>query len=113
MNINELRKQNCKPLKGKEHALDVDETHQLLGELSGWKFGDGEGDIGKAFKFADFLNALAFVNAVGWIAEQQNHHPDIELGWGTCTVRFSTHDVGGLSINDFISAAKVDSLVSK
>ena len=113
MHPDELRKQNCKPLKGKEHALHPDETHRLIDQLPGWKFGDDESDIGKAFKFPDFAHALAFVNAIGWIAEKENHHPDIELGWGKCTVRFSTHDVGGLSINDFISAAKVEALVEK
>ncbi len=113
MKIDELRKQNCKPLKGPQHALATEESHRLIADLDGWKFGDGEGDIGKQFKFPDFLHALAFVNAVGWIAEQQNHHPDIELGWGKCSVRFSTHDVAGLSINDYISAAKVESLVTK
>jgi len=112
MHQDELRKQKCKPLKGKEHALHPDATHRLLYELPGWKFGDGEADIGKQFKFADFAHALAFANAIGWIAEQENHHPDIELGWGKCTVRFSTHDVGGLSMNDFISAAKVEALVA-
>jgi 4a-hydroxytetrahydrobiopterin dehydratase len=113
MKIDEMRKQNCKPLKGKEHALDAGESHRLLAELPGWKFGDGEADIGKAFKFPDFAQALAFVNAVGWIAERENHHPDIELGWGKCSVRFSTHDVGGLSMNDFISAAKVEALIAR
>jgi 4a-hydroxytetrahydrobiopterin dehydratase len=113
MKLHELREQNCKPLKGKENAIDGEKARQLLAELPGWRFGDGEEEIGKEFKFADFVHALGFVNAVGWIAEQQNHHPDVELGWGKCTVRFSTHDVGGLSMNDFISAAKVESLGAK
>ena len=113
MKLHELREQNCKPLKGKDNAIDSSKARQLLTELPGWRFGDGEEEIGKEFKFDDFVHALAFVNAVGWIAEQQNHHPDIELGWGKCSLRFSTHDVGGLSMNDFISAAKVESLVTK
>jgi 4a-hydroxytetrahydrobiopterin dehydratase len=113
MMLHALREQNCKPLKGKGNAIDAKKAHELLAELAGWHFGKDEGDIGKQFKFADFVHALAFVNAVGWIAEQQNHHPDIELGWGKCVVRFSTHDVGGLSMNDFICAAKVESLVSE
>ena len=113
MKLHELREQDCKPLKGKDNAIDSAKARQLLTELPGWRFGDGEEEIGKEFKFDDFVHALAFVNAVGWIAEQQNHHPDIELGWGKCSLRFSTHDVGGLSMNDFISAAKVESLGAK
>ena len=113
MKVHELREQNCKPLKGKENAVDGAKARELLSELPGWRFGDGEEEIGKEFKFGDFAHALAFVNAVGWIAEQQNHHPDIELGWGKCAVRFSTHDVGGLSLNDFICAAKVEALGAK
>ena len=68
-------------------------------------------DIRRDFRFPDFLHALAFANALGFIAEKENHHPDLELGWGHCLVRFSTHDVGGLSLNDFISAAKTDALL--
>ena len=113
MRLDELQKQNCKPLKGSEHALHPDEKHRLIVELPGWRFGDGEADIGKEFKFPDFVHALSFVNAIGWIAEKENHHPDIELSWGKCAVRLSTHDVGGLSINDFISAAKIEALVDK
>jgi 4a-hydroxytetrahydrobiopterin dehydratase len=110
MNIDELRSQACAALKGKQHAIDVALARELLALLPGWEFGPGDGDIRKQFRFPDFVHALAFVNALGWIAEQQNHHPDLELGWGRVLVRFSTHDVGGLSMNDFICAAKVETL---
>jgi 4a-hydroxytetrahydrobiopterin dehydratase len=108
MTLDALRKQECKPLKGKENALDGAKARELLAELPGWRFADGDGAIEKSFKFPDFAQALAFVNDVGAIAERENHHPDIELGWGKVVVRFSTHDVGGLSMNDFVSAAKVE-----
>jgi 4a-hydroxytetrahydrobiopterin dehydratase len=78
--------------------------------LPGWEFGPDDAEIRKQYRFQDFVRALAFVNALGWIAERENHHPDVELGWGRCLVRFSTHDVGGLSMNDFISAAKAEAL---
>jgi 4a-hydroxytetrahydrobiopterin dehydratase len=112
MTIDDLRQRKCTALKGKEHALTAAKAHELLGSIPGWEFGRGENEIRKLFKFADFAHALAFVNALGWIAERENHHPDLELGWGRCLVRFSTHDVGGLSINDFISAAKTEALVA-
>jgi 4a-hydroxytetrahydrobiopterin dehydratase len=110
MTADELRKQRCKPLKGKENQLSATRAKELLGVLEGWGFGPGNVDIRREFRFADFLHALAFVNALGFIAENENHHPDLELGWGRCLVRFSTHDVGGLSLNDFICAAKTEAL---
>jgi len=110
MTADELRKQRCKPLKGKENQLSATRAKELLGVLEGWEFGPEHGDIRKQFRFPDFLHALAFVNALGFIAENENHHPDLELGWGRCLVRFSTHDVGGLSLNDFICAAKAEAL---
>lgn len=111
MTIDELRAKKSVPLKGKKNALDAASARKLLAVLPGWKFGPRKADIRKQYQFPDFARALAFVNALGWIAEQENHHPDLELGWGRCLVRFSTHDVGGLSMNDFISAAKAESLL--
>jgi 4a-hydroxytetrahydrobiopterin dehydratase len=111
MTIDELRKQTCKPLKGSQHQIHGERAEQLLALLPQWAFGPGQTSIRRNFRFADFVHALAFVNAAGWIAERQNHHPDLELGWGRCLVSFSTHDVGGLSMNDFICAAKVDTLL--
>jgi 4a-hydroxytetrahydrobiopterin dehydratase len=108
VNLKDLSLQQCKPLKGKEHQLTSAQARELLAVLPGWELGDAH--IQKQYKFADFVHALAFVNALGWIAEQQNHHPDLELGWGRCLVKFSTHDVGGLSMNDFVCAAKVEAL---
>lgn len=110
MTATELRQQHCKPLKGKEHQLSGARAAELLAMLDGWEFEAGNTGIARQFRFVDFLHALAFVNALGFVAEQQNHHPDLELGWGRCRVRFSTHDVGGLSMNDFICAAKTDAL---
>lgn len=110
MTIDDLRVQECTAIKGKENALAAARASELLALLPGWEFGPDGAEIRKQFRFADFVRALAFVNALGWIAESENHHPDIELGWGRCLVRFSTHDVGGLSMNDFISAAKAEAL---
>jgi 4a-hydroxytetrahydrobiopterin dehydratase len=110
MNIESLRAQVCRPLKGKEHQISGQKARDLLALLPGWQFTAGDNAMHKEFRFPDFGHALAFVNAIGWIAERENHHPDLELGWGRCTVAFSTHDVGGLSLNDFICAAKVEAL---
>ncbi len=110
MTIDELRALDCTAVKGKENALALPHASELLVLLPGWEFAADNTEIRKQYRFPDFVRALAFLNALGWIAETENHHPDVELGWGRCMVRFSTHDVGGLSMNDFICAAKAEAL---
>lgn len=110
MSSQSLASQHCQPRKGAEHALSADRTKSLLGELRGWSV-DGKAIV-KDFRFDDFHRTVAFVNALAWIANREDHHPDLEVGYGHCRVRWSTHDVGGLSLNDFICAAKTDALLS-
>jgi 4a-hydroxytetrahydrobiopterin dehydratase len=110
MTAEDLRQQHCQSLKGEAHRVSAQRARELLTLLDGWEMGADNAEIRKHYRFADFAQALAFVNALGAVAEQENHHPDLELGWGRCTVHFSTHDVGGLSLNDFICAAKADAL---
>jgi 4a-hydroxytetrahydrobiopterin dehydratase len=83
----------------------LEELSEQLGE--GWKVVD-EDHLEKEYEFNDFREALAFTNAVGSIAEREDHHPDIELGWGRVQVSLKTHKIDGLSENDFILAAKAD-----
>ncbi len=91
--------------------LDAAEAKRLLAELdSGWSVVEDGKAIRRAFRFEDFYRTMAFVNAVAWVANAEDHHPDLELGYNYCRVRFSTHSVGSLSANDFICAAKVDAL---
>ncbi|HXS73591.1 MAG TPA: 4a-hydroxytetrahydrobiopterin dehydratase [Rhodanobacteraceae bacterium] len=104
-----LAAQQCHPRKG-EQALDNAKAKELLAALPGWKLAEDGNAIGKAFRFEDFYETLGFVNAIGWMANQQDHHPDLEVGYNRCVVRWSTHDVGGLSMNDFICAAKVEQI---
>ncbi len=104
-----LATQHCKPRKG-ESALDQTSVKELLAVLPGWELAGGGTAIGKSFKFQDFHETLGFVNAIGWMANKQDHHPDLEVGYDRCAVRWSTHDVGGLSMNDFICAAKVEQI---
>jgi 4a-hydroxytetrahydrobiopterin dehydratase len=109
MDRNALVSQSCQPRKG-EHALDQGKIKELLAALPGWEAAAGGKAIGKAFKFKNFYETLGFVNAIGWMANQQDHHPDLEVGYNRCAVRWSTHDVGGLSMNDFICAARVEQI---
>ena len=84
----------------------------MLTQVQGWTIDttDSSPALVKTFSFADYHHTMAFVNAVAWIAHQQDHHPDLTVSYNRCTVRFNTHSVGGLSINDFICAARVDQL---
>ena len=87
----------------------VGQLTQLNGESAqGWKLIDGA--LEKTFTFANFHETMAFVNAVAWIAHREDHHPDLALGYSRCTVRFNTHDVGGISASDFHCAGAVDAL---
>ena len=87
----------------------VTQLTQLNGETAnGWKLIDGA--LEKHWKFANFHETMAFVNAVAWIAHREDHHPDIALGYNRCSLRFNTHDVNGISVSDFFCAAAVDAL---
>jgi 4a-hydroxytetrahydrobiopterin dehydratase len=81
-----------------------------LSKLTDWALaGDS---IVKTFRFEDYHQTMAFVNAVAWIAHQTNHHPDLEVGYNRCVVRYSTHDAGGITEKDFACAERVESLGS-
>ncbi len=102
---------HCTPLEG--HAAmtlaQIEDHLTLLG--GGWALVDGA--IQKRFDFADYHHTMAFVNALTWVAHAQDHHPDLLVSYNRCTVRFNTHSVGGISVNDFICAARVDALLDK
>ena len=87
-----------------------DEIQRHLAQAPGWSLVTGA--IEKHYAFADYHRTLAFVNALAWVAHSQDHHPDLQVSFNRCVVRFNTHSVGGISINDFICAAKVDALLS-
>jgi len=95
-------------------ALSATEVVTRLASLPGWHLtGDGP-DVGieKTFTFASYHEVIAFVNAVAFIAHAQDHHPDLSVHYGRCVVRYSTHDVQGLSAADFACAARVDALLA-
>lgn len=110
MSLQDLLTESCQPRKGAADALDDATVSQLLELLPGWQRSEDGKGIGKDFRFKNFHHTLGFVNAVGWMANQQDHHPDLEVGYGHCRVFWSTHDVGGLSRNDFLCAARVEQI---
>ena len=82
-----------------------------LPQVPGWAVTGGF--LEKRYEFDDYHHTMAFVNAVAWIAHAEDHHPELAVSYNRCTVRFNTHSVGGISINDFICAAKVDALLDR
>lgn len=110
--IDELRQQRCRPLKGEQHLLPDEQIHELLEGMPRWELVDHGHALQKTFPFEDYHRTMAFVNALAYIAHREDHHPDLSVHYNRCVVRYSTHDVGGLSLNDFICAAKCEALVS-
>ncbi len=104
----EIHQMTCAPCKGGTPPLSADEAAGLAGAVPEWELADGATRLARQFKFRDFAQALAFVNAMGAIAEEQGHHPDICFGWGYARVTLYTHKIAGLHENDFIMAAKFD-----
>lgn len=107
--MSELSAKQCVPCQGGVPALTGDEIKPLLGQLDGWEVVNDH-HLVKNHTFPDFAQALAFVNRVGDLAEQQGHHPDIYLAWGKVRVEIWTHKIDGLTESDFILAAKIDDL---
>lgn len=109
-NKDNLKNQKCIPCSIDTLPIKGDELKEVMQDLKdGWELIE-EIQIEKIFKFKDFSGALSFVNKVGEIAENDGHHPDIELGWGRVKIKLMTHKIHGLSINDFILAAKIDDI---
>jgi 4a-hydroxytetrahydrobiopterin dehydratase len=107
MTMNDLATKDCTDCKGGVPPLQGHTLTDLLDQINGWTV-VREHHIQKEFSFKDFADALAFVNHVGAIAEDQGHHPDIYLTWGRVMVKLWTHKIEGLGESDFIMAAKVD-----
>ncbi len=104
----DLASRRCTPLEG-HPALSPAQISEHLEQTTGWALVDGA--IQKRFDFADYHHTMAFVNALAWVAHTEDHHPDLLVSFKHCTVRFNTHSVGGISINDFICAAKANALL--
>lgn len=108
--LNELASRHCKPLHGAQHLLPDEKVQGYLAALPGWAAIENGAAIGKTFAFANYYETMAFVNALAYLAHREDHHPDLGVHYNRCVVRYSTHDVGGLSQNDFICAAQAESL---
>lgn len=103
-----LTEQKCVPCEGGALPLTIPEAQKLLTEIPSWTLASDARSITKSYAFKNFADALAFTNTVGAVAEHEGHHPDIALTWGKVEITLTTHAINGLSVNDFILAAKID-----
>lgn len=109
--MSDLLQQHCiTPAEGLS-ALDNAAITTQLQRIDGWEHDSDSRSLQREFRFKDFYQTIAFVNAVAWIANNEDHHPDLEVGYNRCLIRYTTHAVDGLSLNDFICAAKINTLL--
>jgi len=112
--MSDLSEKKCVPCEGGIPSFNLSEIHKYLKKVDGWDVKKNENEnfyLLKEFKFENFINAQAFVNKVGNIAEIEGHHPDIWFGWGYAKIKIFTHAINGLAESDFILAAKIDKIV--
>ncbi|HEX3914970.1 MAG TPA: 4a-hydroxytetrahydrobiopterin dehydratase [Steroidobacteraceae bacterium] len=106
-----LSEKKCAPCEGGVKPLAPSRVRQLARQLhKDWRIAKDSKSLRRALKFKDFYRTMSFVNALAHIANTEDHHPDLEVGYDHCNVTYSTHSIGGLSVNDFICAAKLDRL---
>lgn len=110
---NNLADKKCVPCEGGIPSLNKDEVLKYLKLTPNWIVNSDNTIIYRKFEFKGYYKTMSFVNAVAWIANQENHHPDLEVSYNFCLVKFTTHAISGLSDNDFICAAKVDKLLDE
>ncbi len=109
--MSELSSKKCVPCEGGVEPLTLAHAQALMQQLRAeWTLADDGKSIRSEWQFRNFFHTMSFVNAVAHIANAEDHHPDLEVGYGYCRVRYNTHAIGGLSENDFICAAKIDAL---
>lgn len=105
----DLMTESCSAISSDALPLAKNDISTLLQQLEPqWILSSDNKSISFNYKFKNYYQTMAFINVVAQIAHQQDHHPDISFGYNNCTVSFSTHSIGGLSINDFICATKIN-----
>ena len=108
---NELAERRCVPCEGGIAPLSRAAAEEVLQRVDeNWQLSVDATSIERGFRFRDFFRTMSFVNAVAHVANLEDHHPDLEVGYGYCRVRYTTHAIKGLSENDLICAAKIDQL---
>lgn len=107
--MSHLSTQQCSDLPANYPALDHEDISRLLHELDPtWQLNAEEKTISHSYTFENYYQTMAFVNVIAQLAHQQDHHPELQVSYNLCTVSYSTHSAGGLSMKDFICAAKIN-----
>ena len=109
--MSELAERQCVPCRGGVPPMKGEQINEMSSQLPDWQVVN-EHHLQRAYSFKDFREALAFVNRVGELAEEQGHHPDISFGWGKADITIWTHKIDGLTESDFVLAAKIDKLLT-
>ena len=107
-----LNEKKCEACEGIGQALTKEQLKNLIPQLhSDWEIKSNPDRLFKRFQFKNFYHTMGFANALAYVANQENHHPDLSLGYNYCEVTWTTHALQGLSMNDFICASKTDKLL--
>lgn len=108
----EFHQKKCIPCEGGIMPFTLEQTNIALKDLPSWVLEDALfPTIKRVFKFKDYYQTMAFVNAIAWVAHQEDHHPDLDISYNQCIVRCTTHSIKGISENDFILASKIELLI--
>jgi 4a-hydroxytetrahydrobiopterin dehydratase len=107
--VSRLTRRRCHPLPAGTAPLPASAIARLLAEIPGWRR-RGKA-IFREFRFSGYAETIAFANAVAWIAQREDHHPDMMIGFNRCRIKYSTHSIRGISMNDLICAAKINALL--
>ncbi len=106
-----LKDQSCEEISKGDKPLIIPTIESHISQMSGWECPLNYAHIEKDYKFKNYRQTVAFVNAVTWVAHKEDHHPQICFGYNQCKITLTTHAVKGISQNDFIMAAKIDALI--
>ena len=109
--ICDLSQKHCVPCEGGVPAIGRDQALEMLKEIEGWALSEDGRMISRRFEFRGFFRTMSFINAMAWVVNNENHHPDFSAGYNYCEIGFTTHAIDGLSENDFICAARVNALL--
>ena len=109
----DLTSRHCVPCEGGVPAIGQTEAESILADLEGWSLSEDGKMISRRFEFKGFFRTMSFINAMAWVVNNEGHHPDFSAGYNYCEVGFTTHAIDGLSENDFICAARLNTLLEE
>jgi 4a-hydroxytetrahydrobiopterin dehydratase len=108
-----MSEKRCQQCHAEMPTFSPQEITEKLRVLSDWQYNENQNCIYKTFQFKGFYKTMAFVNAVAWIAQQEGHHPDMQISYNRATIAYQTHEAKGITENDFICAEKIEALNSE